>query len=442
METVLIAVGSLVPLLLILVVIHEFGHYATARAMGVKVLEFGVGFPPRAFGVYTGNTPVVIDGATRYIGLSGPGDLGRGQKIKVSSTEDANGNLVARMIELSKKLAKGDQEAEPDDERPGEEDLLNHEGKIRSVGDGSLVLADMLYSVNWAPIGGFVRLAGEANPNVPRSLAGKGTGTRFLVLVAGPLMNAILPLLIFTVILMIPRDVAVGRLVIQEVGEGTAASAAQVQAEDTVLQANGSDIVNRLEFTREINLNGGSRMSMLVERDGQELLLHLRPRFDTESGRWLVGVYPRLDDVTIVKQSEPIWEAIPNSFVNTWEMLVLVKQSLGGAFGEGSSPEFSGPIGIAQVTGEITRSNGWIGWLGVGVLLSINLAILNILPIPMLDGGRIFFVVLEWARRGKKIPPHREGMVHLIGFALLMGGIVLVSVNDIGRLIDGRSFLG
>ena len=442
METVLIAVGSMVPLLLILVVIHEFGHYATARAMGVKVLEFGVGFPPRAFGVYTGNTCVLIDGATRYVGFSDPGDLGRGQRIKVSSTEDANGNLIARVIELSKKLAHGEQEEEPDEERLGEEDLLNHEGKIRSVGGGSLVLADMLYSVNWAPIGGFVRLAGEANPNVPRSLAGKGTGTRFLVLVAGPLMNAILPLLIFTVILMIPRDVAVGRLVIQEVGEGTAAASAQVQAEDIVLQANGSDIENRLDFTREINLNGGSQMAMLVERDGQELLLHLRPRFDTESARWLVGVFPRLDDVTIVKQSEPIWEAIPNSFVNTWEMLVLVKQALGGAFGEGSSPEFSGPIGIAQVTGEITRDGGWFGWLGMGVLLSINLAILNVLPIPMLDGGRIFFVVLEWARRGKKIPAHREGMVHLIGFALLMGGIVLVSVNDIGRLIDGRSFLG
>ncbi|MCI0844055.1 MAG: site-2 protease family protein, partial [Chloroflexi bacterium] len=178
MESVLIAVGSLVPLLLILVVIHEFGHYATARAMGVKVLEFGVGFPPRAFGVYTGNTPVLVDGATRYVGLSGPEDLGRGLKIKVSSAENDQGNLVARVIELSKKVAKG----EPDEERPGEEDLLKHEGKIRSVSDGSLVLADMLYSVNWAPIGGFVRLAGEANPNVPRSLAGKGTGTRFLVL--------------------------------------------------------------------------------------------------------------------------------------------------------------------------------------------------------------------------------------------------------------------
>ena len=442
MESVLIAVGSLVPLLLILVVIHEFGHYATARAMGVKVLEFGVGFPPRAFGVYTGNTPVLVDGATRYVGLSGPEDLSRGQKIKVSSAENGQGNLVARVIELSKKVARGEEGDELDEERLGEKDLLKHEGKVRSVVDGSLVLADMLYSVNWAPIGGFVRLAGEANPNVPRSLAGKGTGTRFLVLIAGPLMNAILPLLIFTVLLMIPRDVAVGRLVIQEVGENTAASEAQVRAEDVILQANGKDIENRLEFTREINLNGGSQMSILVERGGQELLLHLRPRFDTESARWLVGVFPRLDDVTIVKRSEPIWEAIPNSFVNTWEMLVLVKQALGGAFGEGSSPEFSGPIGIAQVTGEITRDGGWVGWLSVGILLSINLAILNVLPIPMLDGGRIFFVVLEWARRGKKIPAHREGMVHLIGFALLMGGIVLVSVNDIGRLIDGRSFLG
>ena len=447
METVLIAIGTLVPLLVILVVIHEFGHFATARAMGVKVLEFGVGFPPRAFGVYTGNTPVLVDGSTRFIGLSGLSEMGRGQKLKVSSTEDAQGNLVARIIEVSRKAVKGepreDQSGDDlEEERPGEENLLKHEGKVRSVGDGSFILADMLYSVNWAPIGGFVRLAGEANPEIPRSLASKGTGTRFLVLIAGPLMNAILPLFIFTVLLMIPQDVAVGRLVITEVGEGTGAAEAQVKPGDVVIQANGRDIDNRFDFSREINLNGGSRMEMLVERDGQELLLLVRPRFDTESDRWLVGVIPQLTDFTIERQSQPIWEAIPNSFVNTWEMLVLVKQALGGAFGAGSSPEFSGPIGIAQVTGEITRSNGWIGWLGVGILLSINLAVLNVLPIPMLDGGRIFFVVLEWARRGKMIPPHREGMVHLIGFALLIGGIVLVSANDIGRLIDGRSFLG
>ena len=436
METILIAVGSLVPLLLILVVIHEFGHYATARAMGVKVLEFGIGFPPRAFGVYTGNTRVLINDATRFVGISGLDDLERGTQVKVRSMEDGYGNLVARVIEL-----RGKSE-ELEEDQPGEEDLLKHEGKIRSITSGSMSVADMLYSVNWAPIGGFVRLAGEANPNVPRSLAGKGTGTRFLVLVAGPLMNAILPLFIFTVLLMIPQEVAVGRLVIQEVGDNTAASEAQVRVGDVVLEANGKDIENRLEFTREINLNGGSRMAMLIDRDGQEMLINIWPQFDTQSGRWLVGVFPRLDDVQLVKRSEPIWRAIPNSFVNTWEMLVLVKQSLGGALGEGSSPELSGPIGMAQVTGEITRDGGWIGWMGVGILLSINLAILNILPIPMLDGGRIVFVVLEFVRRGKKIPADRENMVHLIGFALLIGGIALVSVNDIARLIDGRTFFG
>ena len=444
MEAVLIAIFTLVPLLLILVVVHEFGHYATARAMGIKVLEFGVGFPPRAFGIYTGRTPVLIDAGTQFIGLDGPQALQRGQQVKVSSAEDGNGNLLARVIELSKKRAGSitDVATEKTDN-----DLLNHEGKIRSVDAGSpgvssIVLADMLYSVNWAPIGGFVRLAGESNPKVPRSLASKGPGTRFLVLIAGPFMNGILPLAIFTALLMIPQDVLVGRLGISEVGEGTAAAEAQVLEGDVVLEANGKKIDNRFDFTREINLNGGSQMELLVERNGQEQLLFVRPRFDTESGRWLVGVIAELSDSHVESRSDPIWEAIPNSFVSTWEMLVLVKQALGGAFSQGSSPEFSGPIGIAQVTGEVTREGGLTGWLGIGILLSINLAILNILPIPMLDGGRMAFVAIEWVRRGKRIPPEKEGLVHLIGFAVLMGGILIISANDIQRLIDGRSFLG
>ncbi len=444
MDAVLIAIASLVPLLLILVVVHEFGHYATARAMGIKVLEFGVGFPPRAFGIYTGRTQVLIDAGTKFIGLDGPRALQRGQQVKVSSAEDVDGNLLARVIELSKKRrgAITDVATEKTDD-----DLLNHEGKIRSVDGGSadggsIVLADMLYSVNWAPIGGFVRLAGESNPRVPRSLASKGPGTRFLVLIAGPFMNAILPLAIFTVLLMIPQDVLVGQLGISEVGEGTAAAEAQILEGDIVLEANGRKIENRFEFTKEINLNGGSQMELLVERNGQEQLLFVRPRFDTESGRWLVGVIAELSDSHVERRSDPIWEAIPNSFVNTWEMLVLVKQALGGAFSEGSSPEFSGPIGIAQVTGEVTREGGLTGWLGIGILLSINLAILNILPIPMLDGGRMAFVAIEWVRRGKRVPPEKEGLVHLIGFAVLMGGILFISANDIQRLIDGRSFLG
>jgi regulator of sigma E protease len=122
--------------------------------------------------------------------------------------------------------------------------------------------------------------------------------------------------------------------------------------------------------------------------------------------------------------------------------LVLVKQTIFGAVSEGSAPELSGPIGIAQLTGEVTREGGLTGWLAITILLSINLAVLNILPIPMLDGGRLVFVVLEWVRRGKRVPPEKEGMVHLIGFALLVAAILVISANDIGRLINGDSLLG
>ena len=136
MESALIAIGTLVPMLLILVVIHELGHFFTARALGVKVLEFGVGFPPRAFSIYTGKTRVLIDPQTRFVNLQGLADLRLGQLVKVHSTEDPHGNLVARIIESPVKKrrfkdsgavkADGQEDTIPDD-------LLKHDGKVRSV---------------------------------------------------------------------------------------------------------------------------------------------------------------------------------------------------------------------------------------------------------------------------------------------------------------------
>ena len=93
------------------------------------------------------------------------------------------------------------------------------------------------------------------------------------------------------------------------------------------------------------------------------------------------------------------------------------------------------------MTGEISREGGFIGWLTVGILLSVNLAIINILPFPMLDGGRIVFVVIEWLRRGKRISPEKENMVHLVGLVVLVGGIAAVTVNDVSRIVEGVSFL-
>ena len=439
MDAVLFAIVTLVPLLLILVVVHEWGHFATARAFGVKVLEFGVGFPPRAFGVYTGRTPVMLHPRTRFVGMEGPQDLRPGQRVKVGSLEDEECGLVAFEVELHRKREKDEPESHFN--RPVD-NLLWHEGKVRSVGDGSFELADMLYSVNIIPLGGFVRLAGESNPTVPLSLASRPPWQRVVVLAAGAAMNALLPLAIFTIMFMLPQEVEVGRLTVTGVAGDSAAAEAGLHPGDVLLAANGAPIENRIDFTREVNLNGGSEMTVLLERNGREETALLRPQFDAEAARWLAGVAVQLDDARVESHSRPIWEAVPDAFIGSWELLVLLKQNIGGMASAGVAPELSGPIGIAQMTGEVSRDGGLSGWLSVGILLSINLAIINILPFPMLDGGRIVFVVIEWVRRGKRISPEKEGLAHLIGLAIIIAGVVAISANDVMRLIEGGTFLG
>ena len=539
METFLIAIGSIVPMLLFLVVIHELGHFATARAMGVKVLEFGVGFPPRALTLYTGRTRVLLDPQTRFIGMNGPQDLATGRLVKVASSEDVHGNLVAQTVAAiqpsrmfrGKSQTETTQELDADQQDPGNgqgsesEDDLKHEGKIRESDGGSFILADMLYTINWAPLGGFVRLAGESNPNVPRSLAGKGAGTRMIVLAAGSFMNAVLPLVIFTVLFMVPQQMTFGQVLISEVADGSPAQAAGVIPGDIVLRAKNQIIESVPDLVRVVNLNGGDTMEWVVLRRGREEILLVHPTFGAPEGRWLVGIgiqeqagrvsvtqvrpgsparqaeilagdtviraggniirdtadltgavglnqdsemewviersgiqqvirvtpafeqpdpkqwltgaTTRLVNTREETRSQPIWTAVPDSFVRTWELLVLVKQGLFGAISAGGAPQVAGPVGIAKVAGEFTREGGFTGWLVITILLSVNLAIINILPIPMLDGGRLVFVVLEWVRRGRRVPPEKEGLVHLIGFVVLISGIILITANDIRTLLIG-----
>ena len=439
MEAVIFAVGTLAPLLLILVVVHELGHFATARAIGVKVLEFGVGFPPRVFGVYTGRTQVLLHAQTRFVGLDGPQSLRSGQRVKVGSIEDEELGLIAVEVELHRNR---DKEEDPSHFNRPVDHLLWHEGKVRSVNGGSFELADMLYSFNLIPLGGFVRLAGENNPTVPQSLAAKGPGSRIMVLSAGAAMNALLPLLIFTIMFMLPQDEEVGRLAVTEVLEGSPAAQAGLRAGDIFVAANGQPIETRVDLTREINLNGSSELTLLVERDRSLQTVALTPAFNTRSSQWQAGVAVDLTETQVLSRSRPLWEAIPASVASTWDLLVLLKQTVGGMIFHGAAPQLSGPVGIAQMTGEISREGGFIGWLTVGILLSVNLAIINILPFPMLDGGRIVFVVIEWLRRGKRVSPEKENLVHLIGLVVLVGGIAAITVNDVSRIIEGVSFFG
>ncbi|MBM3941773.1 MAG: site-2 protease family protein [SAR202 cluster bacterium] len=442
MEAVLIALAAFIPMLTLLVVVHELGHFFTGKYFKIKVLEFGIGYPPRAFGIYTGRTLVRLDQATQFVNLSGAQDLKPGMLVKVGSAEFGDGTLVARVIELPQRgRAKAPKEEKGKDAKVKDE-FLRHEGKIRSVDGSSIILGDMVYSVNWTPLGGFVKLAGENDPAVPRSLAGKSVLARAIVLAAGSAMNAVLPIFIFSLMFLIPHDVAVGDVTIAEIQPASPAAAAGLRSGDVIVRAGGRDIEVQQDLTRAITLSQGSSMEWEVLREGQPRIVQITPRTNPPEGQGPTGVRIVTENIHMETRADPPWGAVPKAFTSTWEILVLLRHEVSGWFGGGASPEFSGPIGIAQVTGEVTREGGFNGWLNLAVLFSINLAILNILPIPMLDGGRLLFVLVEWVRRGKRIPPEREGLVHLVGFVLLIVFVLLISAKDIQRLLEGRSFLG
>ena len=439
MDTVIFAILAFVPMLLLLVVIHEWGHFATAKAFGVKVMEFGIGYPPRAWGFYTGQTAVLLDGQTQLVGADSAADLRPGQYIRLSSTADAAGNLVARRIEIPPPGARRRQSSL---QETGSDEYLQHEGKVRQAGGNALIVADMLWSLNWLPLGGFVRLAGENNPATPRSLAAKGPGPRAVILAAGSVMNAIFPIVAFTLLFMLPQQVTVGRVAVTEVADNSPALAAGIQPGDVIAQAGGRDIEQGSDLVRITTLRAGSEMEWQVERGGRTDIVRLTPRINPPPGQGATGIRIDLIEPRTETRWAPPWQAVPQAFSSTWEMLTLLRQEISAWVTGARAPQLSGPVGIAQVTGEVTQEGGLRSWVLLSILFSINLAILNLLPIPMLDGGRLVFVALEWVRGGKRIPPEREGMVHLIGFIVLIGLIVVITYQDILRIAQGGSALG
>jgi regulator of sigma E protease len=136
----------------------------------------------------------------------------------------------------------------------------------------------------------------------------------------------------------------------------------------------------------------------------------------------------------------PFWQAVPDSITHSWDILVLFRNEILSWFIRGTMPQLAGPIAIAQLTGEVVKA-GISPLLEFAALISINLGIFNLLPFPGLDGGRLIFVLLEWVRRGKRISPQKEGLVHMIGFIALIVLILIISYFDVARIIHGESLI-
>jgi regulator of sigma E protease len=305
----------------------------------------------------------------------------------------------------------------------------------------SVKRGETVYSLNAIPLGGFTKMAGEEDPKVPRSLAGKSIGTRLLVLSAGSLMNIILPLLLFSIAFMLPHNLVVGKVLIEEVALNSPAARAGIEPRDTLLSFNQKPVHNIGDLQRYIQLNLGKEVTILVQHsDSTTESVEVVPRWRPPEGQGAIGITVRMTDATIVRQSEPAWRAAPLAVSACLETFVLFKNGVLG-MATGTTPfQVAGPVGIAQITGEVAKA-GASPLLEFAAFLSINLALINIFPLPALDGGRIVFVLLEWVRRGKRVSPKTEGLVHFIGFATLIAVFMVITYHDITRIMSGESLL-
>ena len=300
-------------------------------------------------------------------------------------------------------------------------------------------IGETIYSINAIPLGGFNKLSGEEDPKVERSLAGKSIPVRLLVLGAGSLMNLLLPLVLLSIAFMVPHLEAINTVVVEEVAPDSPASQAGILPGDTILSINDVPLTTVDEYSNTISQNLGKQVTVKFEgTDGTVKEATLTPRVSPPPGQGATGV--ALAQGT-TRKSLPFWEAIPKGAARYWDVLALLVDGIRQTV-RGTVPfEVTGPVGIAQIVGEVART-GISNLLQLAAFISVNLGIVNIFPIPGLDGGRIVFVLLEWVRRGKRVSAQTERLVHAIGFVLLMALIILVTYRDILRLIRGQTPLG
>lgn len=329
----------------LLVFVHEFGHFAVAKLCGVRVEEFGFGYPPRLV------------------------KLGNWRETEIT--------------------------------------------------------------LNVLPFGGFVRM-GEDDPSTPGSLATRRAGVRVLVYSSGALMNVVLAIVLFTITFMVGALTPVegNGAGIYYVSPMSPAEEAGLAPGDTLLRINGEKVVEVQDAIDLIQANLGEPTEIVVRRNGQELPpLVATPREEAPEGEGELGVAL---DLPLERRSYPIWRAVPMGIQSAFGTVASIFYGIQAAIAGDMPLEVSGPIGIYRQTTQVAQT-GLQRLLEFTGFLSMNLFLLNLLPLPALDGGRLVFVLLETLRGGKRIPPEKEGLVHAIGMVLIIGLMLVVTVMDVQR---------
>ncbi len=391
----------------ILVLIHELGHFLVAKKLNIKVEEFGFGFPPRVWGIRRGETLYSIN------------LLPIGGFVKLFGEDDAGGGKVSLPANTKQQTAKG----------------RTHTSK------------------NKLP-----------NMDLKRAFFARSVGQRAAVVLAGVIMNVLLAVIIFYLYLFVSGFKAELPLIgshtffgvtqttksdvfINGVAKNSPAEKAGIPAFALLKTVNGKEIKTVSEFTSVIKKDAGTEVTLrMVDSQTKKIITRkVTPRKDPPKGQGALGVSLFAADTAVLAYDTPV-QKIFSGFIHPANLMVynldifakLARVAIEKKDAAPLSEGVAGPVGIYSVVGTIVQipdiKERSLQLLNLAGLLSISLAFFNVLPIPALDGGRLFFIVIEAITR-RKVNAKFETVVHSIGMAVLLLLIVLVTFKDVFQFI-------
>ncbi|ADU30720.1 RIP metalloprotease RseP [Evansella cellulosilytica] len=411
---------SIIVIFGLLVFIHEFGHLIFAKRAGILCREFAIGFGPKIFSFKRSETVYTI----RLLPLGGFVRMAGEDPEMIQIKPGYEIGLLFNNQGKVRQLIINNKSKHPDCkviqvEKIDLEDKLFVSGYIDDQEDL------ITYSIDDKAEFIYDEQATQIAP-LDRQFGSKTKSQRAMALFAGPMMNFLLAIVILAMYAWL-AGTPVNESVVGDVIEDGAAIEAGLEKGDEVLAIDGQQVETWQEMTAIIQSNPNEPLDFLVQRGTNQFEVTITPDERVgpdEQVQGVVGIYQQTEKSLI--------GAVAFGFTQTYEFTKLIFESLGMLItGQFSLDHLAGPVGIYSYTDEVATL-GFLMLMQWTAILSVNLGIINLLPLPALDGGRLLFIGLE-ALRGKPIDPQKEGLVHFIGFALLMLLMLVVTWNDINK---------